>query len=616
MSRNGALATLVCALVACTVSGRSSSASVHNVILFVPDGLRAAKVTARTAPTMAAIRDHGVNFHNSHSLFPTFTTANASAFATGHLLGDTGDFSNTIYTGFPVMAAGGSVTPFLENDTVLAELDLHFDGNYLNEQSVLAAARDAKIQTAVIGKLGPAAIQDLTGDSPNATLVVDDRTGQPDGRLIAGWESAFSGAGVGLVAAARGANGNQGDFVSPGTSVANITQQAYFRDVITRVVIPRFKDSGKPFFIVYWSRDPDGTQHNQGDSLGHLVPGINGPTSLAAIRNADDDLAAIRDTLRRQGLLATTDIIIAADHGFSTISKESRTSPAAKATYPDVTPGELPPGFLAIDLTESLKASHPELRLFDANANDAPVDLNAHQHPKQGSGLIGADATAPRIIVAANGGSDLIYLPQSDAESLLPQIVSALFAQDYTSGVFVQDGLGAPPGTLPMSLIGLTGSALTPVPALVVSFRSFSRGCERPELCAVEIADTVLQQGQGMHGSFSRADTRNFMAAIGPDFRAGYQDPLAASNADVGRTIARLLDLHIPARGKLQGRILEEALPGGRERPMKSRTTVATGSSNDLKTMLRQQVIGDTVYNDVAGFANRTVGLRPAASSR
>ncbi|HUN97832.1 MAG TPA: alkaline phosphatase family protein, partial [Bradyrhizobium sp.] len=68
----------------------------HNVILFVPDGLRGRIVTPQTAPTMAAIRDKGVNFKNSHSLFPTFTTANASAMATGHLLGDTGDFSNTI----------------------------------------------------------------------------------------------------------------------------------------------------------------------------------------------------------------------------------------------------------------------------------------------------------------------------------------------------------------------------------------------------------------------------------------------------------------------------------------------------------------------------------------
>ena len=77
----------------------------RNLILFVPDGLRGRIVTPQTAPTMAEIRDKGVNFKNSHSLFPTFTTANASAISTGHYLGDTGDFSNTIYTGYPVAAA-------------------------------------------------------------------------------------------------------------------------------------------------------------------------------------------------------------------------------------------------------------------------------------------------------------------------------------------------------------------------------------------------------------------------------------------------------------------------------------------------------------------------------
>src|SRR5471032_1868006 len=87
----------------------------RNLILFVPDGLRALIVTPQTAPAMAEVRDKGVNFRNSHSLFPTFTMANGSALATGHYLGDTGDFSNTIYTCYPVEAAGGTVTPFLES---------------------------------------------------------------------------------------------------------------------------------------------------------------------------------------------------------------------------------------------------------------------------------------------------------------------------------------------------------------------------------------------------------------------------------------------------------------------------------------------------------------------
>ena len=83
-------------------SASAQNAAPRNLILFVPDGLRGRIVTPQTAPAMAELRDKGVNFKNSHSLFPTFTMANGSAMASGHYLGDTGTFSNTIYTGKPV----------------------------------------------------------------------------------------------------------------------------------------------------------------------------------------------------------------------------------------------------------------------------------------------------------------------------------------------------------------------------------------------------------------------------------------------------------------------------------------------------------------------------------
>ena len=107
-------------------------------------------MTPRTAPAMTALLAGGVRFENTHSIFPTFTTANASTMATGHLLGDTGDFSNTIFSGFKVPASNGSVTPFLENDAVIGQMNQQFGGNYLNEETILAAAR-AKWRGAWIG---------------------------------------------------------------------------------------------------------------------------------------------------------------------------------------------------------------------------------------------------------------------------------------------------------------------------------------------------------------------------------------------------------------------------------------------------------------------------------
>src|ERR1700733_7934512 len=123
----------------------------HNVLLFVADGLRPGMINEQTAPTMAALLKLGVTFSNTHSVFPTLTTTNAASIATGHMPGDTGDFGNTIYTGFAVPGAGGSATPFLENDSVLGDLDAHFGGNYLNEDSIIRAAAAAGLSTAAIG---------------------------------------------------------------------------------------------------------------------------------------------------------------------------------------------------------------------------------------------------------------------------------------------------------------------------------------------------------------------------------------------------------------------------------------------------------------------------------
>src|SRR6202011_734488 len=152
----------------------------HNLILFVPDGLRALKVTPETAPAMAKVRDSGVNFKNPHSLFPTFTMANASGMATGHHLGDTGTFSNTIYTRFSSVPAGDTVVPFIENDAVLGDIDEHFNGDYLNEETILKMARAQGFSTAAIGKGGPTLLFDHTDRGRN-TIVIDDSTGGKTG---------------------------------------------------------------------------------------------------------------------------------------------------------------------------------------------------------------------------------------------------------------------------------------------------------------------------------------------------------------------------------------------------------------------------------------------------
>ncbi len=165
----------------------------RNVIIFVADGLRNGSVNQTDAPTLYTLRQLGVDFPNSHALFPTFTTPNASAIATGHYLGDTGDFSNTLYIGFAIpqrigIQVANTQTPFIENDAVLGCVDEHFLCNFLDEETLLALARKHGFATAAIGKLGPTLIQDIAAGCPKdgsvpipETVIIDDTTGKDGG---------------------------------------------------------------------------------------------------------------------------------------------------------------------------------------------------------------------------------------------------------------------------------------------------------------------------------------------------------------------------------------------------------------------------------------------------
>jgi len=586
----------------------------RNVIIFVADGLRYGIVNPDTAPTFADIQKNGVDFRNSHAVYPTVTTTNASAIATGHGIGDTGEWSNSLL--LPSLKYEPGAVHFMENDAILKETNTLYGGNYLNEMSLLALARQNHYQTAAIGKEGPVLIQDISAADGLSTIFIDDATGTR-------WEKghpipvapeimqAIQEAGLETEARDRGLNQSAGAYNLPGVQVANTYQQQWFTDVTTKVILPRFVASGQPFALVYWSRDPDGTQHNTGDSLNTLSPGINGPTSLAAVRNASDNLQALIDKLKELGVYDNTDIFVTADHGFSTIARQSKTSLAGRRAYPDDTiKGFLPEGFLAIDLAHALA-----LPLLDAYK--APIELDKGEHPHNYSAL-GGDADHPDVLVVGSGGSDLLYLDPAKARDLAPKIIAALTQQDYVAALFVDDELGPIPGALPMSAVGLRGSALTPRPAIYVSFSDYVLpSClkiwKQPELCSVMITDTNLQQGQGNHGGLTRANTRNFMAAIGPDFKTGYADLAPISNADITPTLAHILGFDLPSKGPLRGRVIDEALAGGPQTTdSTAHVTRSAPAANGFVTVLESQSIGDEHYFDAAGMPGRVVGLKTA----
>jgi arylsulfatase A-like enzyme len=652
-ARSFAAASLCLTVAAQTPATPAPAAPHRNVILFVADGLRRGSVTPADTPTLFRLRSEGTDLRNSHSVFPTFTTANASVIATGHGLGDTGDFSNVIYPGSFVgnrfaPAASDSVMPFLENDAVLASVNSLYEGNYLGETTLLSAAHDAGFNVAAVGKLGPVAIQLLPAVNrdelglmrvPDA-IIVDDSTGTSAGiPLPIPFSTALNDSGLPTVAPTRTngfpdtsvwSNGFQGDAATPGTRAANLTQIQWFADITTQLVLPSFAAEDKPFVLLFWSRDPDGTQHNNGDSFQTLSPGINGETVRLSLRNADHALAQLLDWLdKHPAIKANTDVLVTSDHGFSTLSRRELDSQNARVSEPSANltyepsgkdkpqqPATLPTGFLAIDL-----ALFTHQRLFDpslrAPAGDSVyaevlLDGEKSHYPALGNGLLGEsihqlDGSDARLMVASNGGSDLIYVPSKD-----PAIVKATLATladfDYIGGLFVDDAYCPSPndcpGALPLSSIGLKGATHLPTPAIVVTFKNFNLHPGDLQT-GIQVSDTTLQEGQGMHGGFGRDQTWNNMAAIGPDFKKGFVDPDPTGNIDIVPTVAHILGLTLPSHGNLTGRVMTEALTGqAAPAALPVKTLVSAPTSSGRRTVLDYQQQNGVAYYDRACMAN------------
>lgn len=581
----------------------------RNIVIFVADGLRYSSVNPDTAPTMSRIRKEGVDFTNSHSSYPTLTTVNAAVIATGHFPGDTGNYGNSMWVNFPVQCRMGATVTFIEDDCILKDVKAHYPNDYLAQTTIMQAAKEAGWNTVIVGKKGPSAIEYLAAlesegksvEDPKG-LFIDDATNRPEN--LDGTPSKSTKLGGLLGVEVQNATGQL--TAPPFPATPNIVQQAYMRQAVTQAILPRLKDSGKPFAMLYWSRDPDTTQHGAEDSLGKLVPGINSTSGRAAISNADADLKGILETLKQYGLDANTDVFVTADHGFSTIAKGIPTADG-RLEHPS-----LAPGFVALDIGKWLGQ-----KVFDPDREGAELDQSMGEHPKQGNGLIGPSEDKPEAIVVANGGTDFVYIPSGD-RALAKKIVAHLTEAPYVGGLFVNDAiLNAGPksdfaGALPMSDVNLIGSSKMPQPAIVVALRNFVvGGCSEKieQMCQAEVADTALLTGQGMHGSFGRGDTRNFMAAIGPDFKKGYADKAPVGNVDIAWTMAHLLGIDLKGPGTLKGRVLEEALVGGKEPKVEKRTLASEKAANGVQTFVDVQEVGDTKYFTAGGIPGRSVGL-------
>ena len=126
-----------------------------------------------------------------------------------------------------------------------------------------------------------------------------------------------------------------------------------------------------------------------------------------------------------------------------------------------------------------------------------------------------------------------------------------------------------------------------------MNFRSETTGCDQPLFCTVTVSDGTLRQGQGHHGSFSRADTANFMAAIGPAFKAGFVNAAPVSNADIAPTLAKS-DRRDAGAGRQAARPGDFGGAGRRQAgdARERKDVVSPPGDGGLRTIVNMQYVG------------------------
>lgn len=575
----------------------------RHVIVMVWDGLRPDSVDPQVTPQLARLRDErGVDFHEHHAVYPTFTMMNAAALATGARSAQHGFYGNTEYLPGPTgKSAKGtpidSTQPiFTEDHGVLQSLDAFartHGGSLLRVRTLIEVAHAAGLGTAVLGKGGAAFLQDYRQSGaiidenvvfPRSLALSLQAAGIPLPKNITQQEypegpvQLTADNGDPTAATAPTLTLADGETPDPRAQTGSPHNQrnAYFMRVLTEHVLPQLD----PSLTFIWLRNPDSTQHTYG-------PGT--PNVRDALAHQDKLLGELLTALDKLGKRDSTDVLVVSDHGHSTIASDAALFPQrALDGAPDgkaklgkhETPGYIVSGDVrTADLLRRAGFAHvydgmgcvldPVLSGIQADGKPLyPVHKDAGCSHDKGRNtplaVVPKTLEPDAIVIAANGGSEYFYIPSGDG-ALLKRLMTALQERSAYGAMFVRERYENVPGTLPLARIGLesASSVSPPTPDLVVSF-SWDDEASSAAADGVKGTEHSSPLGfRGMHGAFSPVDVHNTLIATGPSFRAGFRDGYPSSNLDVAPTIAALLGLQLP---DAEGRVLDEAFANGPER--------------------------------------------------
>lgn len=583
----------VLGILATVIGGTNASAQVpaeRKVIIYVWDGLRPDSVNQVDTPNLYALREEGVNFTDNHATYPTFTMMNAASFATGSFGGTTGYYGNTLWQ----PSARGSDSAhqpvdyqqpvFTEDYAILTDLSNDLKGDLLMVETLFSAAQKAGLPTVTIGKSGAAFIQDYK----RGGLMLDEKTVLP---LSLAKE--LQSAGIRLPALTPNAypaneiklapdNGNPTAFGAPKrmkdgvsfdpTDTSGSPFKAaldYMFDAYVDYILPK----KSPRLSVVWMRDPDTSEHTYGPGTANMLDGLRGN---------DRRLGRLRAKLKELGWEASTDIIIVSDHAHSTVAGSSKLFPLRSIKDGEV--GEIDPNGYSVsglvrladlmqragftDVFDGIGCSYLPISM-GIKADGTPVyptlvDKDGKLCGKEGQKYNSASFKVPTnlppkaVVIAVNGGSDYLYVPDHDADTVR-KTVAFLQTRSEVGTIFVDSRYGDIPGTLPLSLVRQENKAGRN-PDIIVGF-DWDDSATVSGMKGTEYSGILLNNPyRGMHGDFTPIDVHNTLIAVGPDFRENMRDVLPTGNVDVAPTVANILGLKLP---DADGRPLLEALRNG-----------------------------------------------------
>jgi len=590
---------VTCAVFLLLAPCNGESTGNRKVIIFVWDGLRPDSISASTTPNLWNLGQEGVIFKKNHATYPTFTMMNASSFNTGDFPARAGFYGNTVYVPKPSgnNAGGASVDykqpVFTEDWNILSTLNSFYDNQLLMVKRLLQAAQENGKTTAIVGKSGAAFMFDLDRKGYG----IDENTAFPKSFAVELQSAGFllprntpvmwpdirlspaDGDPTGRPAPARLADKVTSD-PAAGTTSPNSASNRYMMEVYLQYILPK----KNPDISVIWFRDPDTTEH---------IYGVGTKAHMDALGSMDAMLGQLVSRLKSLDQYENTDIFIVSDHGHNNVSGDLSLFPLRKITNGAAGSRDDAGGYSVsgdVRLAQLLADNNITAAVYDGGgyiydpvmsgimADGARVYPDRTDADGSVTGTPGKKYTtrsfkvpealpAGAVIIAANGGSDYIYIPSRNM-TLLKKIVIFLQQREEFGAIFVDDKYGAIPGTMVMSTVHLENTAGRN-PDIIVSYnfndKAVIQGAHGTEY-------ESMMGYRGMHGSFSPIDVNNTLIISGPDFKTGITNDTPSGNIDVAPTVAHLMGLKMP---DMDGRVLYEALRN-------NSVTVSTISSNKL----------------------------------